>query len=270
MKIFWSWQSDIDGKISRHFIKKCLKKAVEELKEEAVFNDRVEIDHDTKDIPGSPAITDTILDKIKNSSVFVADVTPVAQVKKSKKKIINSNVAIETGYAIALLGNNKIISILNESFGSLGDLPFDLKYKRGPIKYILKNNAEKKDAEKQEKILIAKLKIALKNYVDSCKNLKNQNNFDLDKNGEAIFFDSTKPILRRPSDGWALVKDKSYKFNKSKSYIYSKIIPTQHFDFSKKKIEKAMFDNSNFKIHPLFNLPDNTPEVNKYGYIFFN
>ena len=130
MKIFWSWQSDIEGDVSRHFIKECIKKAIEELKNEAIFDERVEIDHDTKDVPGSPPIVDTILEKISNSTVFIADLTPVAVVKNNKKKVINSNVAIEIGYAIATVGNNNIVTIMNDVYGTIETLPFDLRYKR--------------------------------------------------------------------------------------------------------------------------------------------
>lgn len=267
MKIFWSWQSDIDGNISRHFIKECLIKAVTELKDEAIFDSRVEIDHDTKDIPGSPPITDTILEKIKNCSVFIADVTPVAFIKSNKKKIMNPNVAIETGYAIALVGNHNIISIMNESFGSIEDLPFDLRYKRGPVTYTLKNNAEKSEIKIQENELVNKLKIALKNYISVSENSKQNNSLNLDINGPAIFFDPGKPIFRLPGDGWGLLKDKEHLFKKAQSYIYTKIVPLNNLNLSKTKIKKAMFDGSNFKIVPLLSKPDNTPDVNRYGVI---
>ena len=88
MKIFWSWQSDINPDISKHFIKKCLEKAIKKINKEPEFSDRTaEIDHDTKGEPGSPPITDTIFKKIKNCSVFIADVTPVAEVKKEDKVV---------------------------------------------------------------------------------------------------------------------------------------------------------------------------------------
>ena len=34
MKIFWSWQSDINPDISKHFIKKCLEKAIKKINKE--------------------------------------------------------------------------------------------------------------------------------------------------------------------------------------------------------------------------------------------
>jgi hypothetical protein len=32
MKVFWSWQSDHPGRVSRHFVREALEKAISELK----------------------------------------------------------------------------------------------------------------------------------------------------------------------------------------------------------------------------------------------
>src|SRR5690242_8556661 len=86
MKIFWSWQSDTPGKIGRHFVREALETSIARLKadyqveEPTTASNRsdVELDHDTKGVPGSPGLADVIFAKIASSSVFVADVTPVA------------------------------------------------------------------------------------------------------------------------------------------------------------------------------------------------
>ncbi len=33
MKVFWAWQADLPGKISRHFIREALEEAIEQLKQ---------------------------------------------------------------------------------------------------------------------------------------------------------------------------------------------------------------------------------------------
>jgi hypothetical protein len=65
MKIFYSWQSDIEGKINRYFILDALKEAVKNLKNEGAFVD-IEIDQATRDKPGMPDIPDTVLDLFDN------------------------------------------------------------------------------------------------------------------------------------------------------------------------------------------------------------
>lgn len=271
MKIFWSWQSDLPGKISRHFIKESITEAIQELKQEAIFDDRAEIDHDTKDVLGSPAITDTILEKIKHATIFIADITPVAVIKdqkgKTTKKIMNPNVAIEMGFATAILGDNKIISIMNGSFGSLDDLPFDLKHKRGSIFYNLKDDSDKALLLSQKRVLVDKLKIALKGYAN--KNESNSNlSINLDINGKAIFFDPSKPLLKLSDDFSFGPKQKDYLFVKPSSYIYVKVSPRKNLNLSKLDLKKMMMGpTNNLTILPLFNYPSQGPEVNKYGAI---
>jgi len=65
MKIFWSWQSDLDSSTHRNFIKDCLVEAINKAGQdlEAEDAERVELDHDTKDAAGMVDIADTILKK---------------------------------------------------------------------------------------------------------------------------------------------------------------------------------------------------------------
>ncbi len=269
MKIFWSWQSDIDGKISRHFIKECLTESIEEIGNEILLDERLEIDHDTKGVLGSPSITDTILQKITESNLFIGDVTPVA-LAENGKKVMNPNVAIEMGYAISEKGDNNIITIMNTAFGKLpDDLPFDLRHKRGAIPYFLENQASKEQISDEKKKLIKIFKEIIKEYlsITPIKDLENDFNFDL--NGPGVFFDLEKPLFRMSKDGWSVVKDKEIMVKMEKSYLYVKVIPKIDLSFSKTDLNKAMIDNSNFKIYPMFNNPDNTPVTNKYGSIVF-
>lgn len=164
MRVFWSWQSDINAKISRIFVKKVIERTLAELHEELNLEERPEIDHDTKGELGSPAIVDTIFEKISQSDLFIADVTPIAD--NGSKKVMNPNVAIEVGYAISELGHRKMMSIMNTSFGDIEDLPFDLRHRRGPILYSLEESATKVDIKKEETALVKKLKPIIRQYVE--------------------------------------------------------------------------------------------------------
>jgi hypothetical protein len=77
--VFFSWQSDRPPAVCRNFIERALDNAVNPLKadiqvEEAV-REGLEIDRDTKNVPGAPPIFETIMAKIADATLFVPDLT---------------------------------------------------------------------------------------------------------------------------------------------------------------------------------------------------
>jgi hypothetical protein len=142
--LFYSWQSDSPANLNRDFIERALLLAIERLKSEAKVEpaDRnLELDKDTKNIGGSPPITQTILNKIDVCNAFVADLTFVAKsFPKARKRLVpNPNVLLEYGYALRCHGHEKIVSVMNTAFGEpkSENLPFDLRHLRWPITYHL-------------------------------------------------------------------------------------------------------------------------------------
>jgi hypothetical protein len=166
MKIFWSWQSDHPGAVSRHVVREALELAVTSLNQDLAIEEperEVSLDHDRKGVPGSPDLASIILEKIRTSDVFVADVTPVgATPNDPPKKLMNPNVAIELGYALHTITDRRLIMVMNTAFGSRRDLPFDLQHKAGPIFYELPADAAKEQIKEARKRLIADLKVALR------------------------------------------------------------------------------------------------------------
>lgn len=163
MKVFWSWQSDHPGKISRHLIRAALEQAISEINQDTNIDEpqrEATLDHDRKGVPGSPDLANIILEKIIASDVFVGDVSAVGTT--GKKKMINSNVAIEMGFALCALTDRRLIMIMNDHFGTREELPFDLKHKAGPIIYRLGPDASKKEIESAQVGLVSNLKVALK------------------------------------------------------------------------------------------------------------
>lgn len=136
--VFWSWQSDLPNQTNRGFIKRALEAAIEEAGGTADIEERLELDHDTKGQPGLVSIPDTILRKIDECELFVADLTPIAR-SESGKFVANPNVLIELGYAKKSIGSERIILIWNCAYeGCLPELlPFDLRHRRGPVSYRL-------------------------------------------------------------------------------------------------------------------------------------
>jgi tetratricopeptide (TPR) repeat protein len=128
--IFYSWQSDIKPAANRTLIEDALELAIRKIHDaegEPVINPA--IDRDTAGVPGMPDISATILEKIDNSSVVVADVTLVDDGSLGRR-FPNPNVLIEVGYAIKSLGFSRVLLIQNTFNGGIEDLPFDIRGKR--------------------------------------------------------------------------------------------------------------------------------------------
>lgn len=164
--VFWSWQSDLPAATTKNFIKDALSQALEEVAEEFELEaaDRLELDHDTKGEPGLVEIVSTIFRKIDDCQIFVADITPVAEITTgtATKKIPNPNVMIELGYAIREVGPQRVITVANLAFGGKPEeLPFDLRHRRGAITYRL-DCAKDSAIEKTRKDLVKQLVAALK------------------------------------------------------------------------------------------------------------
>lgn len=164
--VFWSWQSDLPAATTKDFIKEALSQALEMVAEELELEmaDRLELDHDTKGEPGLVEIVSTIFRKIDDCQIFVADITPVAEITTgtAAKKIQNPNVMIELGYAIREAGPQRVITVANLAFGGKPEeLPFDLRHRRGAITYRL-DGAKDPAIEKIRRDLVKQLVAALK------------------------------------------------------------------------------------------------------------
>lgn len=170
MKVFWSWQSDSPAECNKNFVKKALDLALEQVSDELGLDEaeRPELDHDTKDAPGMVAIVDEIFRKIEQADVFVGDITFVGstQPKKEGDKVKltpNPNVLIELGHALTSVGFEGIILVTNKAFGgTVEDLPFDLRHRRGPIEYKLAPDTTDKERRKVRDQLVKDLVGALK------------------------------------------------------------------------------------------------------------
>ena len=125
LSVFYSWQSDLPNNTNRRFIQEALERAVKQLKQEIAIE--FVVDRDTWGIAGVPNIAESILDKIRQTSVFVADVSIT---NRDKKPSPNPNVIFETGYALATLGEKQVITVCNTAFGTVEELPFDLRFRR--------------------------------------------------------------------------------------------------------------------------------------------
>lgn len=161
-KIFWSWQSDFSPSTCRTFVRAALVEAIEHINKEMDVGDadRPEVDHDTKGERGMVDIASTILTKIANAAVFVADLTPIAQ-SVAGKWLPNPNVMIELGWAMQKPGWERVIGVLNTASGAdIEDLPFDIRQRR-VITYVLADGADDATKKSVKRKLVKELKGAL-------------------------------------------------------------------------------------------------------------
>jgi hypothetical protein len=162
--IFYSWQSDLENKFNRSFIQDVLEKATKNISKDENFNLDAVVDRDTYGIAGSPSIVESITGKIAKSDVFVCDISIINDSGKGRKTP-NPNVLYELGFASAILGWERIIMIQNTAYGSIKDLPFDLRGRR-ILQYHLDSSIENRKEERNglKTDLSNILKGALKHY----------------------------------------------------------------------------------------------------------
>ncbi len=170
--VFYSWQSDRHTREGRNFIENALQTAVAKIagdvKVEEAVRGGLTLDKDTKDVPGSPPIFQTILAKIDRAGVFVADLTFCGD-RCGGRLTPNPNVLIEYGWALKSLGYFQVITVMNEAHGkpSRESLPFDLAHLRFPITYTLPDDAPDATRQLQREELAKKLERALREVLES-------------------------------------------------------------------------------------------------------
>jgi hypothetical protein len=171
LSIFYSWQSDSPKETNRAFIESVLEKAIARLSgdvelQEAIRDEQVVLDKDTKGIPGTPPIVDTIFKKISGCAVFVPDLTFVGRTDAGKP-IPNPNVLIEYGWALKELSHASIVPVMNTAFGDPDEktMPFDMRHLRHPTTYCLRTEDEPARKSRVEETLVEdmaqNLKLAL-------------------------------------------------------------------------------------------------------------
>ena len=168
--IFYSWQSQLQPKENRRLIEKAARQAINSLNAGVLAEAErvvpaVELDQDTQGVLGNPSIVDTILSKIDQCDIFLADVSIVHE-RTGGRGSINSNVAIELGYALGKRSSDVTVLVMNTAHGGFEKLPFDLAHRRKPIEFHLPDDASKADREEQVAKLSKALEQVFKQYFD--------------------------------------------------------------------------------------------------------
>jgi hypothetical protein len=166
LKVFYSWQDNTPRKVGKKLIREALDEAISGL--DVNDAERPVVDQDTQGVLGSPVIAETILKKIRAANVVVADVTLVGQTAK-EKRLVNSNVAIELGYAMGVGGDEVMLKVMNEHYGPAKDLPFDLRHKRWPVQFTLSPDADPTERAKVRNALADELRVILRQYIEASR-----------------------------------------------------------------------------------------------------
>lgn len=125
IKVFYSWQSDLPRETNNNLIRNIFNEVKSEI--EAQHADIViQLDEATRNESGTPDITSTILRKIDECDFYIADVSIVGKLDRNQKNVPNANVLIEFGYALKILGYERITLLFNQAYGKINNLPFDL------------------------------------------------------------------------------------------------------------------------------------------------
>jgi hypothetical protein len=170
--IFFSWQSDRPTSECRNFVERALdiaaKNVLKDFKLESALRDGLEIDKDTRKVPGSPKIFETILQKIEKATVFVPDFTFVAE-RPNGDPTPNPNVLIEYGYARKCKEFCQLMPVMNVAYGEPNrkTMPFDLIEHRNPIKYNLPASADEETRRKVREELAKEFESALRTFFES-------------------------------------------------------------------------------------------------------
>jgi len=167
--VFYSWQSDRDQKTNRFLVRDALSEAVGTLNkglniseaDRPIDTGELSLDHDTKDVPGTPDIVGAILEKIDRCGIFVADLTFVAQSSKGDG-LPNPNVLTERGYALKSIGSQRLIAVMNTAYGLPDQLPFDFRHARYPIQFHLDAGADSAQRNSQRDALSTQLAEAIR------------------------------------------------------------------------------------------------------------
>lgn len=170
--VFFSWQSDRSPNEGRNLIESAIKIALERLGENVEIVEAVrqglELDKDTKGVPGNPPLVETILKKIDRSAIFVPDVTAVAA-RSNGELIPNPNVLIEYGWALRSRGHHQIVPVMNTAHGDPRKfpLPFDLAHLRFPILYSLPDGSRAADRRAVRDELARDFEVAFRTILES-------------------------------------------------------------------------------------------------------
>ena len=266
--LFYSWQSDTSPKANRNFIKDAIETAIRSINKTLALEEAIRYDHDTKDVPGTPEIVNTILKKIDESDMFLSDLTIVARSMEGKQ-VPNPNVLIELGYAMKSIGSERVIAVMNEEYGTASDgLPFDLQHRRWPIRYSLSINATPMIRKEQKRYLVSQLEEAIRATLNSMSIPKKPDIFEPIQpqwKSSSFLIDNEKVAKRPFFDDEDDIQDVIW-INGPQAFL--RLIPTSSAP-DRTPLEIGRLIQSNPILWPMGRASRSWRERNRYGFVVF-
>lgn len=243
--VFYSWQSDRPNKTCRNFIQAALKEAIRGINRElevlvAERGESLTIDQDTKGVPGTPEIFNTILDKIEVCRIFAPDLTIVAKTD-SGKSIPNPNVMVEYGWALSVLGRerSRFIPIMNTVYGDANQLPFDLTHVKAPIQFHLVETASSGERKQVKAQLVKDIRGAIYLIIETV---------GIEKTSEPTAYNEIQPKNSRsffvnPGESLeyfgGIQNSREFSLVPTSAKAYLRLIPATPVDLSKASLLQA-------------------------------
>lgn len=153
--VFYAWQADTPYKVNHGFIEEAANAACERINRDSEQSWNVRVESGAEGAPGMCDIPAEILKKIRNCDIFLADMTLVGLTEK-QKKLPNSNVAFELGYAAACHDFGRLVPVVNEAFGAVEEQVFDVK-RRWALRYHVAPKSDDTKLEEKKQSLSEKL-----------------------------------------------------------------------------------------------------------------
>lgn len=177
LKVFFSWQSETDrqGFNNRQFLIECLNSSFKAIANKGSLKGvTFELKEGMRGVAGHPDVADKMFEHADNCDIFVGDLTVVNKLgsiakflswcgisRSFQRQTPNSNVLIELS---RVLGRSKsfedqLVLVMNTVNGEVEDnpeyLPCDIRDKRWPITFLLKNNEEQNRKEAKTELMKA-------------------------------------------------------------------------------------------------------------------
>jgi hypothetical protein len=161
--VFFAWQQDRPAREHRTFIRDALDAALAQRElvdavQEPPRGMLAPLLSGAENVPGMPDIPSIILARIRECSVFVADLTFTSETAAGKK-VPNGNVLFELGCAVTRQtdGWNSVLCIINTHSGAWDEMLFDLRHRRKAVEYHLPPDATPEVRKREQQRLTATL-----------------------------------------------------------------------------------------------------------------
>jgi hypothetical protein len=167
--VFYAWQADRSAKSNRYLIRDAANSACERITGDNSTPWSLTLDSDTQGVAGMCDIPNTILEKIRQCDIFLADLSFVGSTESPSgdaKQLPNPNVVFELGYAAKCHGFDTLVGVVNEAFGEVTGQVFDIK-RRASLTYCVSEDASTHIRNRERDELSRKLEAVFRTTLDT-------------------------------------------------------------------------------------------------------